>query len=1321
MTTLFQFDNFTLNIDISQESQYSSIMLINKASEIAESIHIINFSDFDIKNYFLINDTKSQEFIENVSSIVPKLIFVEHPVKSFKWLHEYLDTLSKDDLLLLNGIEKLLGYTQSSHIAKSRFGELIVSMHLMENENWKELTDVIDKIYGEYQNKLYGIFTNIFTDTTCRSILLELLKDTENMSIISVCGATQDIEYELSQRDLIVKIKNLPLQAALNEIEKSKTFLTDSAYNYFCAIANYNSGNISESISLMESQYKKLNNEAKLTLADIYIANKSEPSRKRANEILTELYEHDKNLKGLYSSFLRLYDSDENQFIEKNEYWLNIALKIDPDHPAVLEANANKLGRNKDYKAAAVEYRKLSSIVMPEYYELLARVNEVLNGDFQDNQEIIDYIYSHAKCFPQIINEAVYRLATYFIVCKDSFFLAYKCLKEANLKLGQPRLKEILSLKMDILKDEKKASKALGKLKIYRKPQDAQKLNSTRAHLLIESVSLLSGHSHGYLLWRNFLECQSDNSWNTSLYDCLKDAIKKLLHKNILDLIKASPTQAHIEEDMLQDFSEHEDIQCLKEKTIPIRLATINILRKIKSGEEKFIDTFKDYDELYYTMCATAELIDDNSLRIWTRYYLSIIASKNGNGQTANENALAILDFYSRADSETNNLCLFLGLTAWANSQFRSGRHVEAIACIIAAIEYSIESDEIVPLIEEGLNLIGRYISEDVSELAKNDSKFWNQIKNDIGTYNKFFNDVLTFDPDVQMKQLNQQIVDSKIKDEDWAVQVANLIAYSMKNNKHTNAFNIVQKYRNQVVPLLEKRKDVRYYMLYNWAFLYLEHSNEINNIFTAMQIIKQAENDLETVRGSFSHKEERAGLNNISLEIYRMHLGICSMLIKLLSKENSMYTFIKDEILSILPKLSPRTILEQKAFNKSKYFNPKALELKKELDFVTSEYNNIFEKDSSNFKLLSEKAEKIQNLSSNLKRIHPNYMNLEERKNIALSEIISCLSADELIFQYIVTPVGVFTLILSKDNMYFDLCTSDIEEPIQKYAQIYSELMQGDNSSNIDAEILEQLTTTLSRSICQTLIDFVSSRKVKNLYCIPDFMLYMFPLITAKMNDVELINHIDSLTNLIDYDCLMHERSSVPITKVVHRIFGDSSDSELKKIDIWLHTLCKENNVILENNSDEYNIPKTENQFAQSGCICIYGHGVSDPNADILFGAKGIEGKTSIIDLDEIVDLMSCYSNIFLISCRGGSPNYEKIDETNGTWSAIFEKYSGNIILCKWDVITQATIELLNDILLECVSNGYNVSEALVIAQKRLKAKYSSPQLWAGIEFWIN
>ena len=94
----------------------------------------------------------------------------------------------------------------------------------------------------------------------------------------------------------------------------------------------------------------------------------------------------------------------------------------------------------------------------------------------------------------------------------------------------------------------------------------------------------------------------------------------------------------------------------------------------------------------------------------------------------------------------------------------------------------------------------------------------------------------------------------------------------------------------------------------------------------------------------------------------------------------------------------------------------------------------------------------------------------------------------------------------------------------------------------------------------------------------------------------------------------------------------------------------------------------------------------------------------------------------MILVSCKAGVPNNSMVEKANGTWSTIFEKYNGSIILCKWDVDTKKTIELLNIVYDFVLDEQVSLDRALVLAQHKLRKKYpNNPEFWSGVEFWMN
>ena len=103
--------------------------------------------------------------------------------------------------------------------------------------------------------------------------------------------------------------------------------------------------------------------------------------------------------------------------------------------------------------------------------------------------------------------------------------------------------------------------------------------------------------------------------------------------------------------------------------------------------------------------------------------------------------------------------------------------------------------------------------------------------------------------------------------------------------------------------------------------------------------------------------------------------------------------------------------------------------------------------------------------------------------------------------------------------------------------------------------------------------------------------------------------------------------------------------------------------------------------------------------------------------DILEVIDV----ENLFLISCVGGTPNNSNPEISSGTWTSIFERFSGNIVSCKWSVPTKDTMELLEIMFELMINKNMSIGKSLLAAQKIMKDNGKEQTKWAGVEYWIN
>ena len=94
------------------------------------------------------------------------------------------------------------------------------------------------------------------------------------------------------------------------------------------------------------------------------------------------------------------------------------------------------------------------------------------------------------------------------------------------------------------------------------------------------------------------------------------------------------------------------------------------------------------------------------------------------NPQEATSFSLSILEYGKTVDSSEQKLLVALYLMAWANVQFRLGNTIEGVACAIVSIKQLLVLKEVTPVLEEGLNILSKYLGmydELYSENEKND------------------------------------------------------------------------------------------------------------------------------------------------------------------------------------------------------------------------------------------------------------------------------------------------------------------------------------------------------------------------------------------------------------------------------------------------------------------------------------------------------------------------------------------------------------------------------------------------------------------------
>lgn len=1294
---VYSLDPFSINVTNNNSNNSSSLLLYqNILLKEPNNIFIINFGNINTEELLEKSKTYIQDSRPDLCHIITNTnVFSEFPL-DFSELFEYARTLNYSDVLLIINGERLLDYSDTNAFASNKIGDNETRVHKMIEENWKKLTLQIDEFYKEFKNKLAGIILSMCVDMDCEQEIINNLEDSKNMSIISIKNEFENFEQDMLVMEIVENLSKNSLQTNLEIINKNKNVLSNDAFIYSKSLAYFESGDLRMCASLLDDIYTSLNNTNKIFLANLIY----ERFPQKAQDIAQDLLEKDKYCKGLTNLLLKVNASkclDEKKNLSESLY------KLDPQNPALIEFRASLFAAENKNAEAAKEFRKLKKMTNSDYYELIARINEIIANPPKAYQDSIDYVWAPVINHPELTNEAVLRLSTFFEEYKDSYLPAFTVLKKGELEFNDDNSIKIINRKFNILSDTRKASLALGKRKPFIKESDAELICNMRAKVLVESIQFLASIKNGYLIWTDFIiKSQGTDAWKISIYNEFIRKIDKLIEIDFEKLAKESFLYNLRE-------NEYENINCEN---------LISYLRYIKSGEILLQDTGSDIDEFIKVCLTCAEKLGNNVHKMIVRYYLSIILAFNGRPQDANNYAIDIFDQISRIEKKDQCLCLYLGLIAWGNSQFRLGLEINGIACIIASFSLIENCNDCVPFLEDGINIVIRFFSDNPNLFKKKDES---EIKKFYKTFSKYSRTLevwwqIEFETsDEFMRQLKESVNSNKNHDLSWANDVNNLIRLYIKRKMYNEAIIVIEQHSIEAIDKLSVRIDLRFRVVGSWANILFYWSKDIKKYFKAIDLMEIGISDIERKRETY-HKEERAAIAEQADSLYRLYIQTAGLLYICTDLNKKTRESMKQRIFKILPNLTPRSIYEQKAQNTSMELTPELISLEREYDHLTMEYNNIYKKNKSTEDVMNAKIEEIEKISKELREKHPHYASLSTLNKINIYNLKDYLSDDEVIYQYIWTGCTVITILISNLSVNLEVKLFAHLDLLKK-ADDFSKAIQDTNGSCVFIPIANELSNYLG----EMLYKFLDNHKIKRVYLMSDLSLGLFN-INSSNNSNSLINKVDSIVNIVDYQVIKNmSNKRIKIKPIAHRIFGNPLDKSLKKISSFLGRKESDEFIILKNESDSFDNIIDLVKKKEVSTIVLYGHGIHDPKGNSVDGSLGIQGKKEIVRISDLLKEFDSIVNLIIISCSSGSPSNRFAENSAGLWTDVIANYSGNIILSKWDIDTEKTIEILDLVFEIANKNNISLDEALLLAQRELKSNNDNPYFWAGLEFCCN
>ena len=963
MTDKIELDPYSICLEVTDYSPNANVRfwLDCLAKHIQGKIHIVAYR------------TIKQEIQKTY--VGEKFVWEFELAKTYDEIDKYIGLQGKNDAIIIVGAERLTKLSSKKHISALTYDNKDSNLHFQEDEDWAEFAKQVDCLYEKHLLGISGlVFICNVNDTIADAINGEL-ENSKNMSIYR----TEIEGYDCSSSDnatrVIKEIENTSLQEALDIINANVNTMSSEHMIMCQAIAYHSNGNITKAIDLLDSIYDTLTNEQKLFLAEMYIL---QERTEDAKEIFEDVYASDKWQRGLYELGLDAYDKHEQRYVDI----LTEGIRYQPDNEFLIERYANLLVNQGNHREAAVWFRKIKK----PYFELIARVNDLLAENQLDAVIIRQYLFEIVENNPELKNIALYKIAMY---AKEHghYYRTYNLLREADLTQIDDVTKDILKEKIDILGDTEKASKALGKLKPYKKERDRSLLLKKRCGLLLECINYFSHEEFGYSYWRDLIECQQIDTWNVSLKTHLIRCVHELSQMDLSALLPESYISN------LEISKEH--LNCD---------TAISLLRLSHSGEVSAEEIGCTREEVVQGSWNLIEMDGTDKQRIWLRYYCSIGASiLNENPQDANNFSLSIFEFGKTAEKKEHDLIVALYLMSWANAQYRLGNCIEGIACAMVAIKQLLKLKEVTPILEEGLNLVAKYLGT-YEDIFNEDEK--REVTDSIRILEKHNESLIPLlykysDNTDEIVLDYEEKVKSNSKNISWLMDLGNLISGKVLKGETDEAIRYIKDNYILAEKLLEQRKDIATQMLFSWGDIVIKFGNGIENLMLGLDLFDMSLTFIDKRRQVY-HQEERASLAEIYDKILREYLCFAGVFYSAKDISKEIKAELRNRICKKMALCLPLSVVEQKKYNMEKNISADLEEKHHELQHLKKEYAIMLKNNSIESVEVNNIARRIENLSKELVQCHPYYMPLSNFQGTNWAELQSALKSNEIVHQSI-------------------------------------------------------------------------------------------------------------------------------------------------------------------------------------------------------------------------------------------------------------------------------------------------------------------------------
>lgn len=1295
--------SFTAILNNHQEMEYSILnAVINEIYEKIEGANIkivsFKFNVEDIKQHFL-NCIKQKIFSEE---FISKLSIYQMKSLDFKELKNYIS--NEDDIFIILGGEKACNVIEETH----PYFE-----NKSENEAFKfflpEQVDIEKGIKDFYmwfeRNSSQGKMIVLF-ETIGKKIqqILEKFKASD-LEIVAITSDIDESYYDYIKQ-AFVTITTKKLSDSLTYIESLKGKISNENYNFLKFLSYLKNGYKENALKVASESYSKLSDEQIILYASVLNSGKF---YSEAYNVLLPIFARSKLVPGLLKEMLVSTEfmdaSKRKEFIEENKEYLK-------QEAFLLQKCANFYSSIGEYKLAGVYNRSIYNLIKDPYFDLIARICEIKDSPPKDVNSAEAYLHSLRGSVAD--NELYYRTA---LICRDIYNSLYKFnenLKFITLDYDFEHSNKVINERLKLLQDDTLVEQVL-KLKPYSKDRDLNELIKKRIDVLVEGLEFLFLKDHAYIALQEFLDqSQNENKWYKSIsYRLERELIK--WNDNILDGIYNTlnePKEISIDDEKI-------DLNNLVELSKELKYKDISLGEKEEFLRNSIIIASSNTDDLCEGIL---------------RYETSLIMSYAGEYQKSNDYSISILNKSVRKqDINEKKFLLSLGLSSWGISQYKLGRKVEGIICIIVSINISLELKKYYA-ISDALTILFLFFNNDYEGPPTLKNQFVEFREKFIKKFNTGVDyDLFEVEKLMTLKQwdeaktlLEQMLSIDEITNINDATNAVNYINTCLALNEKEKANNFLRSKIWDIINLFEQRLDSRWKVIGQFAELLFKRIlvddsdkrfSYYNDLVLAKEILSIAMMDLEIQRSKMYHLQERLHFTEQTKRVVSLYIDITMILYNLKETPIDKKIDFEIELVNTIFKYSSRAIAEKKL--DIIYAPNDDLELKAERYFFL--YDELL---NLNVDIKSpeyaEKTREFEKIQGELLSEHPNFKKMPIVESISI-ETIQKVLVDEAFYQLYLTEMSLITITITRDSYKISSAFLDVDEFKQTLVDLGEKLSESKDVEIQGKMYVNALCLKLTRVLYGDLVEVIN-HGMKNIVVCQDMEIPFFTPSLMCTADGWIIQKIDSIVNIVSPNEFAN-RNFTNRADINGRYISIGSkkankDFAISKALDWVKTNKEKFNMIIEDfgENSEYLLKLLEKESVD--LFTFIAHGVEDVEvSQKVSGAIKVLGPHKrYISVDELKMISSKVKNIFLLTCRSGQPidDYQKGESV---WKAIVIQNS-NAVLCRWDVSVNSGLIVLEEII---DKNTDALSNSVIKAQKKLLAsdEYSSPSYWACFEVW--